>query len=53
MKTVFAAFGFIGAIIMASPAFAVSAGTVATDSVSRGVSANYVGANNTTSSTWR
>lgn len=53
MKTVFAAFGFIGAIIMASPAFAVSAGTVATDSVSRGVSANYVGANNTTSSTGR
>ncbi len=53
MKTVFATFGFIGAIILSAPAFAVSAGTVATDSVSRGVSANYVGANNTTSSTGR
>lgn len=44
MKRIFTVFGFIGALAMISPAFAVSAGTVATNSVSRGVAAGYAGA---------
>ena len=48
MKHIFAVFGFIGAFCVAVPAIGASAGTVALNGTSRGVSANYATSSNTT-----
>ena len=48
MKHIFAVFGFIGAFCVAAPAIGASAGTVALNGTSRGVSANYATSSNTT-----
>ena len=48
MKATFFAFSFIAAFVCTSSAFAISAGTVANDSVNRGVSRGYVNTGTTT-----